>query len=111
MTRSLTLLSLTALAAGFGLAALTAQPALMSDAGKSGTLQLARHGADDKPGDDRGGKRGGHGADDPAGHASLEGISLYQLARHGADDKPGDDRGRRGGRGGGHGADDGPNHA
>lgn len=54
-------------------------------------LQIARHGADDPAGDDRGG-----GNDDPAGddhggrHAE---ASPMQLARHGADDPAGDDRG------------------
>ena len=105
MSRTFTLLSITALAASLGIAALLAQP-VTTDAGK--TMQLARHGADDPAGDDRGGKRGGKGADDPAGHASLTVAPIFQLARHGADDPAGDDRG---GKRGGKGADDGANHA
>lgn len=119
MSRTITLLSITAFAASLSLAALlTQQPTASLD---GDTLQLAKHGADDKAGDDRGRRRGGHGADDPAGHASLGVETIYQLAKHGADDPAGDDRGgRRGGRGaddpagddrGGHGADDGANHA
>ena len=75
-------------------------------------LQEARGGADDAPGDDRGGNRGRHGGgrDDGPNHTFLlkDGATNIQLARHGADDAPGDDRGGRGGRG--HGRDDGPNH-
>jgi hypothetical protein len=64
---------------------------------------LAKHGADDPAGDDRGGK--GRGTDDGANHASLPGEMLI-LAKHGADDPAGDDRGGKG-----RGRDDGPNHA
>src|SRR3954451_11730145 len=64
-------------------------------------LLLARKGADDRRGDDRGGK----GKDDGANHASNEtGPTLLLLARNGADDRKGDDRG-------GKGKDDGANHA
>ena len=59
----------------------------------NGPLVLARRGADDAAGDDRGGR--GRGADDGANHA-----------RRGADDAAGDDRGGRG-----RGADDGAGHA
>ena len=52
-------------------------------------------GADGKA-DDKGGSRGGHGADDPAGDDRGSGG-------HGADDPAGDDKG---GSAGGHGADD-----
>ena len=74
------------------------------------TLQLARHGADDAPGDDHGGRHASepviqtarHGADDAPGddhggrHAN---EPVLQMARHGADDPAGNDRGddRRGG--------------
>jgi hypothetical protein len=51
----------------------------------------ARNGADDPPGDDR----GGHGTDDPAGHVR---------GGPGKDDRGGDDRGGHGR--GGHGKDD-----
>jgi hypothetical protein len=79
---------------------------------------MARHGADDGPGHDRGdrrGRRGGH--DDPPGHADAAsggaGSGAFVLAQHGADDPAGDDHGRRGGHGGrgrgGH--DDPPGHA
>jgi hypothetical protein len=59
---------------------------------------LAKHGADDPPGDKRGGN------DDPPGHALIQQVpgSLI-LAKHGADDPPGDKRGG--------GADDPPGHA
>jgi hypothetical protein len=99
MTRTLTLFGLIA---AFALAVpvvplspLSADPA------------LARHGADDPAGDDRGGK----GGDDGIGHTELSTMPVLLLARHGADDPAGDDHGRkrRGGKGGG-GHDDGPNH-
>lgn len=47
---------------------------------------LARHGADDRQPDDRGGRRGGR---------RISADSMDQLARHGADDKQRDDRGGR----------------
>jgi hypothetical protein len=69
---------------------------LLAGAGAAGAISpatslfgVARHGADDPAGDNR----GGHGNDDPAGHA-----------RHGADDPAGDNRG-------GHGNDDPAGHA
>ena len=64
---------------------------------------LAKHGADDPAGDDRGGK--GRGADDGANHA-WDVVPGLILAKNGADDPAGDDRGGKG-----RGADDGANHA
>jgi hypothetical protein len=55
-------------------------------ASKASTQTFAKHGADDPPGDDR----GNHGA----GHASK--ASTQTFAKHGADDPPGDDRGNHG---------------
>jgi hypothetical protein len=72
-----------ALAAGSIPAVASAKHTLFDD-----QVVQVRHGADDPPGDDRGGK----GADDAT------------LARNGADDPPGDDRG-------GHGGDDGARHS
>lgn len=66
-------------------------------------------GADDAPGDDRGGKGRGHGADDGPNHTWLkEAGDDMQIARRGrgADDAPGHVRGGGKGRG----ADDAPNH-
>ncbi|WP_373502376.1 hypothetical protein [Aestuariivirga sp.] len=83
------------------------------------TMELARRGADDPAGDDRGGRkgkggkgRGGH--DDGPNHTSIiEQNPPMDMARRGADDPAGDDRGGRKGKGGkgrgGH--DDGANHA
>lgn len=88
-----------------------------------GTADLARRGrgADDAPGDDRGGRRGrgtddapgddrggrGRGADDGPNHTLNVQEPAFETARRGrgADDAPGDDRGGRG-----RGTDDGPNH-
>ena len=60
-------------------------------------------GRDDAPGDDRGRRKGGHGADDAVPHLNVN--DSFDVARRGRgrDDAPGDDRGRRRG---GHGADD-----
>ncbi|EHR71129.1 hypothetical protein BurJ1DRAFT_2290 [Burkholderiales bacterium JOSHI_001] len=69
-----------------------------------GTTALAKHGADDPKGDDRGTRLtqpgqllAKHGADDPKGDD--RGTRLTQpgqlLAKHGADDPKGDDRGGR----------------
>jgi hypothetical protein len=78
----------------------------------SGALMVARRGADDAAGDDRGGR--GRGADDAAGddrggrgrgRGADDGANH---ARRGADDAAGDDRG---GRGRGRGAADGAGHA
>lgn len=67
-------------------------------------LEMARHGADDPAGDDRGGK--GRGKDDGPNHTMIiKSSPMLQMARHGADDPAGDDRGGKGG-----GKDDGPNH-
>jgi hypothetical protein len=76
-----TMLSL-ALLTAFASSALAAHlpaaaTALTTQAGHS----IARHGADDGPGDDRG--------NDGPGHTS-------PMAKHGADDGPGDDRGNDG---------------
>lgn len=83
-------------------------------------IVLAKHGTDDPPGDDRGGRRGGKGGkgrgghDDGPHHTSLTapGPSPVVMAKNGADDLPGDDRGGRRGKGGkgrgGH--DDSPHH-
>ncbi len=110
MTRNKVFLSTTVLALGAVAVAATMQLGASSSEGASGYQLLARHGADDPAGDDRGGKRGGKGADDPAGHTSLSTGTMYQMARHGADDPAGDDRGGRRGKGGGNGADDGVGH-
>lgn len=74
------------------------------------TSAMARHGADDPAGDDRGGK--GRGKDDGANHTMLNGADsdIVISARRGADDPAGDDRGGKGG-GKGRGKDDGANHA
>ncbi|MFO1050455.1 MAG: hypothetical protein U1E52_21460 [Geminicoccaceae bacterium] len=91
----------------------------MTSISSIGGIVLAKHGADDPPGDDRGGRRGkggkGRGGhDDGPQHTSLTapGSSPLVMAKNGADDPPGDDRGGRRGKGGkgrgGH--DDGPHH-
>jgi hypothetical protein len=61
---------------------------------------LARHGADNKPGDVKGEGAGHpinvarHGADNKPGDVKGEGAGHpVQLARHGADNKPGDVKG------------------
>ena len=108
MTRNKTIFMTTMLAISALTAAVAIEFAGAADKSPTGYQQLARHGADDPAGDDRGGKRGGQGADDPAGHASITAGTIYQLARHGADDPAGDDRG---GKRGGQGADDPAGHA
>ena len=74
---------------------------------------VARNGADDPAGHDRGDRRGrGRGKDDGPDHADADTAPLsapVQIARNGADDPAGHDRGDRRGRG--RGKDDGPNHA
>jgi len=68
-------------------------------------IVVARNGADDPKGDDRGGRGPGHrllvrnGADDPRGDdRGGHGPGHRLLARNGADDPKGDDRGGHGPR-------------
>jgi hypothetical protein len=118
MSKILTAALLGAITLGFAAAPITFDP---STATLTMTTALAKKGADDGPGDDRGGRgrgrddsqrddrggrhggggkgRGGH--DDGPNHTSISGS--YQIAKHGADDGPGDDRG-----GQGRGRNDGP---
>jgi hypothetical protein len=70
---------------------------------------FARHGADDRPGDDRGGQvELRHGADDPVTHDRNDDRRVARAARHRADDRRARHHHRR--HHGRHGADDGPNH-
>lgn len=97
MINKFTALSIGALAIGF---AVVSAPQLSASLdSKASVLQMARHGADDPAGDDRGRRHGGHGADDGAGHASLTVEGVFQMARRGADDAAGD---KRHGEGAGH---------
>lgn len=125
-----TMRNLTAATLSLGLmSALTAMPAVAApgdlfpvvkpnatqaaDAPDAG-FETARRGrgADNAPGDDRGGgKRRGRGTDDGPNHTSLDddGHDLVIARRgKGADNAPGDDRG--GGKRRGRGTDDAPNH-
>jgi hypothetical protein len=72
----------------------------------SGTVVIARNGADDGAGHNAGDQRGKQA--DGVNHTSLEAAPLV-VARNGADDPAGHDAGDDRGRGG-HGADDGANH-
>jgi hypothetical protein len=85
-------------------------PMATSSSTATGEVVVARRGADDGAGDDRG--RRGRGADDGAGHTQLDNLAdVIVVARRGADDPAGDDRGRRGRQGRGRGADDAIGHA
>lgn len=81
-------------------------PFISKQAVEDGQLVRRGRGADDAPGDDRGGR--GRGTDDGPNHTLKNNGQVDQFARRGrgADDAPGDDR-----RGRGRGTDDGPNHA
>lgn len=99
------MLTFPALVAALSLLALPAAQASVSpeaDLLSFAPTVMAKHGADDPAGDDRGGK--GRGRDDGPNHAWVPGSTLI-LAKHGADDPAGDNRGGKG-RGG----DDGANH-
>jgi hypothetical protein len=77
----------------------------------TGTIVVAKHGADDGAGHDRGDNRGrGRGKDDGPHHAWQvpAGSDGMLLARNGADDGAGHDRNDNRGRG--RGKDDGPHH-
>lgn len=89
---SKTLLSL-ALFAAFSATAAVPQGTLF----QTTAATVAKHGADDPKGDDRGRHGKGHakrGADDPKGDD--RGNHGKGHAKHGADDPKGDDRGRHG---------------
>ena len=87
-----TLLSL-ALLAAFNVSAAVHKTDLI----QTPSLSVAKHGADDPKGDDRGNHGKGHakhGADDPKGDD--RGNHGKGHAKHGADDPKGDDRGNHG---------------
>jgi hypothetical protein len=89
---SKTLLSLALFAAFSAQAAVPQTPLFESPA-----LSVAKHGADDPKGDDRGNHGKGHaknGADDPKGDD--RGNHGKGHAKNGADDPKGDDRGNHG---------------
>jgi hypothetical protein len=94
MNNRLTPVLLAALLASVGFAAQAATSQTPSSVSPGFSIDLAKRGADDAAGDDRGGRGRGRGKDDGANHARRG---------RGADDAAGHQRRGRG-------QDDGPNH-